>query len=277
MIIGYDRPKLTYTLTYASFSTDSSRLTNGRPASRTRLQITPDASNICVIEAVFDAPNISHGIAGFVGTDIPVGASVTCDFKRTGDASYGYMSQTGTVVQRRDGVRCLWIALTPGTSTSVIGVRFQIDVSSVPLVDGTGYIEIGELWSSPAIRHYAQNDYKRAVIENGSYANSISGQPFSTNRQQSHSHSFSLIPEEWAVSFGDQSKDLAYVRQAVSQHRPAVITPYVAAPYGGSIADNADVIAQNTAFGYFDNVGTEEYDKGCVVQFSGLKFIEPSA
>lgn len=273
MIIGYDRPAMTFSATSGSFVTDSGRLANGRPQSRARIQIQPDSSGTFVLTVNFGGSSVPAGISGLVGTDLPVGASVTADLIRTGDASYGYLSATTAVVERRDGVRACWFAYPEG-SDACYAMQLTIDVSGVETdSSGIGYIEIGEIWYSAALRHCAMTDYKVSDDSNSSYESSVSGQPFAVRRRQGHEHSFSLAPAYYDAMYADPTDDPAKVQQSITRHAPAVIVPYTAIPFTGG-SDSQAVVNHHAAFGFFGATGTMEYKDAPAITLAGLKFVE---
>ncbi|MDN5850659.1 MAG: hypothetical protein L0H63_13650 [Nitrococcus sp.] len=201
--------------------------------------------------ATFSGAQIVPRLAGIIGTSLPAGTSVTCSYIRTGDASYGYQSQTLSIVQRRDGVNVVWFALPEGVD-ACYGVRFTFDASALLTSSGL-LVEIGEIWVGPGSSLCITPDYSASNDSHSDIETSVNGQPFRVERQSSTLHKLKLAPSQFSDVFGDVTADIAFIRQACNEYRPCVVVPMTTEAYTGN-ADNSAIINHQAAFGYVRSI-----------------------
>lgn len=270
MIISYSRPRLTWTLDGATALTDLDRLTNGRATSACRLDGGGDSSGAITMTATFSGSQIVPRLAGIIGTSLPAGTSVTCSYIRTGDASYGYQSQTLSIVQRRDGVNVVWFALPEGVD-ACYGVRFTFDASALLTSSGL-LVDIGEVWVGPGSSLCITPDYTASNDSHSDLETSVNGQPFRVERQSSVLHKLKFAPAKFTEFFGDLTKDIAFIRQACNEYRPCAVVPIYSTPYQNE-APSDTIINQQAAFGYVRSIG--EVAANPAPLFSGnMDFVE---
>lgn len=268
MIISYSRPKLTWTLTGATFLTDYDRLTNGRATSATRIDV---ATGPVAMTATFSGSQIVPRLAGIVGTSLAVGASVTCEYIRTGDAGYGYQSQTLPVVQRRDGVRVVWFAL-PDAVDACYAVQFSFDATSQ--MDSSGLtLDFGEVWVGPGASLCITPDYSASTSSHSDLASSVNGQPFRVVRQSSVEHALRIGPATFAKVYGNPAADLAAIRQACSEYAPCAVVPMTREAYSRVAVDDPAIINRQAAFGYAKNIGAISANPAPMFSV-GMTFVE---
>ena len=253
MIISYSRPKLTWTLTGATALTDVARLTNGRATSACRIDCGGDSSGEVTMAATFGGSQIVPKLAGIIGTSLAAGTNVTCSYIRTGDAGYGYQSQTLPVIVRRDGVRVVWFAL-PDDVDACYGVQFSFDATAQ--IDSGGLIlDFGEIWVGPGASLCITPSYAAAAKTHSDLALSVNGQPFRVVRQTSTEHNLTLRPYGFDDVFGAPGTDIESIRQACSEYAPCAVVPMTREAFSGRGAMDSAIINRQAAFGYVQDIG----------------------
>jgi|GEM_PF-270643 len=185
MLLSYNRPPITWTLvgTGATWLTDASALTNGRPAAAARLQWLTDAqstASVLVLRGTW-ANGLAPRLVGLIGLTLPVGILVNLAFRRQSDAGYDYIpaSTQQRLVELPDGTRVAWFALADGLDP-VIGVEFRLtnDVGGMVAIAAGQAFEIGEAWIGPTVELPHESDWGRGVTDPTNLRRSKGGQLF---------------------------------------------------------------------------------------------------
>lgn len=261
MLISYNRPEpIVWTIvgTGAEFLTDPEALSNGRPSSGTRIQFvsgTQTSASVVSLRAAWpSADSIIVGLAGLVGTTLPVGLRVVCSVYFGGGWTYNAIE--GTVFLRADGVRCVWFYFPVNfLSVPVQGIQFSIynDVGGVvvPLAAEDPF-DIGEIWFGEASQYCIRPEYQSGKDDHSSFKQSIQGQPFPVKRRASSTSSVELTPLIYDAMWPDLGID--YIRSKLLGYAPAVVVPITSKPFTGTAIDPV-FVNRHAEFGYAKTVG----------------------
>ncbi|MGS1128463.1 hypothetical protein ACVCL3_15820 [Rhodanobacter sp. UC4437_H4] len=169
MLISYSRPDITWSLigTGATWLSDDAgaALTNGRPASVSRLQWLSGAqttASILTMRGVWGTA-FAPRVLALLGLTLPAGTLITLAFRRPADAGYTYQADVASqrVVQLPDGSRCAWFVLADGLDP-VIGVEYRLhnDVSGSASIAAGSAIDVGEAWVGPTVEVPHGSDWR---------------------------------------------------------------------------------------------------------------------
>lgn len=187
MLISYSRPAITWSLIGAGaawLSDDAgAALTNGRPASVSRLQWLSGAqttASILTLRGVWGSA-FAPRVLSLLGLTLPVGTLITLAFRRSADAGYTYQADIASqrIVQLPDGSRCAWFVLADGLDP-VIGVEFRIhnDVNGAAAIAADSTFDMGEAWVGPTVEIPHASDWKDIDNDPSVTRRSKGSQPF---------------------------------------------------------------------------------------------------
>lgn len=187
MLISYSRPAITWSLIGAGaawLSDDAgAALTNGRPASVSRLQWLSGAqttASILTLRGVWGSA-FAPRVLALLGLTLPVGTLITLAFRRSADAGYTYQADIASqrIVQLPDGSRCAWFVLADGLDP-VIGVEFRIhnDVNGAAAIAADSTFDMGEAWVAPTVEIPHASDWKDIDNDPSVTQRSKGSQPF---------------------------------------------------------------------------------------------------
>lgn len=267
MLLSYNRPEsIAWSLlgTGAAFLTSSSRLTNGRPNSPTRIQWlsgTQTTSSVLTLRCNITGDEQSIRMAGLVGTTLPVGTKVVC--KRLFSLSWTD-SQQQRVIERPDGVRVVWFYFDPLTYP-YRGFEFEIynDVNGSADILADSTFDIGEAWAGEASEWCIRPTYQSDREQFSKYKQSLGGQPFRVTRRSANVSQLEFTPLDYdsvfdAVQYTDdgavESAPIDYVRAQILGYSPCVVVPMTAKPFTGSAVD-LEYVNRHAEFGFAKTVG----------------------
>ena len=237
MLISYNRPSgIAWSLigTGAAWLTDADALTNGRPASASRVQWSAGALTLRGTWSTAFAPRV----VALLGLTLPVGTPISLAFRRTADAGYTYLADVyaQNVTQLPDGSRCVWVVLPSGLDP-VIGVEYRI-------ASGAGTIDIGEAWIGPTFEACARRTMQDHVIDPTVKRRSYGSQTFASQRLPYRSIQLELVPQRDAAI-----ADVRTLRGQVMQTKRVAIVPVETDLYGTALFGTAyqfDLAAMET-------------------------------
>lgn len=245
MLISYSRPAITWAIagTGASFITDSSALTNGRPADATRIQWLSGAqttASTVTLTGTLATP-ISARLAGFllpnIPTAIPDGVKVTVSGKLSGGAVAlnGNSTSTRTALLPNGAAASWWVF--PAATIDTIIVTIYNDRNGSTWATAGQYVDLGEIWVGKGadfqIANDLQVDNQGGLLQRQSHNNQawpLAVQPFRVA-------TVNLSPMTETVAIGPNAAqdDFQTVLNAISTAQSAVIVPaYLSRAYGPS-------------------------------------------
>ena len=211
MLISHSRPAIAWTLigTGAAWLTDADALTNGRPASASRVQWS---SGVLTLRGTWGSAIVPR-VVGLVGLTLDVGTVISLAFRRPADAGYTYLDDTyqQAVTQLADGSRCAWFVLPDGLDP-VIGVEYRVTT-------GSGIFDIGEAWIGAA-DDFQVTSMSEAIVDPTIARRSYGSQPFYAPRRAYRTAEIDILPlyDAKAVAYRD-------LRQTFTMDATVVIVP----------------------------------------------------
>lgn len=237
MLISYSRPAITWSLIGAGaawLSDDAgAALTNGRPASVSRLQWLSGAqttASILTLRGVWGSA-FAPRVLALLGLTLPVGTLITLAFRRSADAGYTYQADIASqrIVQLPDGSRCAWFVLADGLDP-VIGVEFRIhnDVNGAAAIAADSTFDMGEAWVGPTVEIPHEAGWARGVADPTQVRRSYGGQPFGRTRRSWRTLKLRFAPAASAEVNGDglaAGSDWEQVEAALLSGSPCAVLP----------------------------------------------------
>lgn len=237
MLISYSRPPITWSLigTGTTWLSDDAgaALTNGRPASVSRLQWLSGAqttASILTLRGVWGTA-FAPRVLALLGLTLPVGALVTLAFRRPADAGYTYQADVASqrVVQLPDGSRCAWFVLADGLDP-VIGVEYRLhnDVSGSASIAAGSAIDVGEAWVGPTVEVEHESGWARGLVDPTRVQRSYGGQAFGRARRSWRTLKVRLAPADVAEVNGAGlagGSDWEQIEAALLAGSPCAVVP----------------------------------------------------
>lgn len=174
MLISTNRPAITWgPPTGGTWLTDADALTNGRPASVSRIN---GAGGTVTLQGSWSNA-IAPRVVCLLGLTLPVGTVITLAFRRPADAGYTYLADVPSqpVVRLADGSRAAWFALASGLDP-VIGIEYRMQATTA------GPIDIGEAWVGSSDTYCLQHTMQDKVVDPSVRRRSYGSQPFVSPR-----------------------------------------------------------------------------------------------
>lgn len=208
-------------------------LTNGRPASASRIQWlsgTQTTSSELILRATWGSA-ITPRILALLGLTLPAGTLIQITLRRPADAGYTYKADTYSqrVVQLPDGSRCAWFVLDDGLDP-VIGAGFIIvnDVNGSASIAASSSFDAGEVWVGSGVDIPQQRGWSRGIKDPSVIRRSRGSQLFSTDLRAWRRLTVRFAPTSNADVAGqglDNSTDWELIQAALHGAAPCVVIP----------------------------------------------------
>ena len=250
MLISTNRPAITWSLpTGGTWLTDADALTNGRPASVSRLTWLSGAqttASVLTLRGSWGTALVPRVLC-LLGLTLPVGTLITLAFRRAADADYTYLADgpSQRVVQLPDGSRCAWFVLAAGLDP-VIGVEYRLhnDVDEVATIAASSIFDIGEAWVGSSNTYCLQHTMQDKVVDPSVRRRSYGSQPFASPRLPYRALTLDFAPIKDAVI-----SNIRTLRGTITQGASIAVVPvedylHDTACFGE--ADSLDLVALPT-------------------------------
>lgn len=212
MLISTNRPAITWSLpTGGTWLTDADAMTNGRPASVSR--ISGSGGTLTLRGSWSNA--IAPRVVCLLGLTLPTGTVIKLAFRRPADDGYTYLADvyTQVVVELEDGSRAAWFALAAGLDP-VIGVEYRAQGTAA------GTIDIGEAWVGSSDTYELQRTMKDKVIDPSVRRRSYGSQPFTSQRRP-----YRAITLDFAPLLDTEIGNIRALRGDVTQGASIAVVP----------------------------------------------------
>lgn len=235
MRVSYNRPTgITWAIagTGASFITDATALTNGRPADATRIQWlstgSPSITDTVTLTATLNT-TIKAGCAALllpnIATAIPTGVKITFSGKLSGGAVVlGGDAITNRTVTLPNGATAIF-AVFPAVNIDKLIITIYNDQNGSTWATASEYVDLGEVWVGSVADFDVANDleiqYQGGLLQRQSHNN----QQWPLMVQPYRSVPVNVVPMEESVAIGPNSyqDDFETVAYALSTQATSVI------------------------------------------------------
>ena len=236
MLISTNRPAITWSLpTGGTWLTDADALTNGRPASVSRL--SGPGGTVTLRGSWSNA--IAPRVVCLLGLTLPAGTVIKLAFRRPADADYTYLADVPSqpVMQLADGSRAAWFVLGVGLDP-VIGMEYRMQATTA------GPIDIGEAWVGSSNTYCLQHTMQDKVVDPSVRRRSYGSQPFASPRLPYRALTLDFAPIKDAVI-----SNIRTLRGTITQGASIAVVPvedylHDTACFGE--ADSLDLVALPT-------------------------------
>lgn len=188
MILTYNHPTPTYTVTGGSLVTDASIMSDRKVSTITRISWplgVQTISTTCSVIASFEEQPIRA--VAILNSSLPVGLKVELYGKRVGDTDYSYNlgadSLTQKLVKRIEGgTGAVWVL--PVTNDKLIGIKivYYNDVNGVTYLNASDTFDTGQCIFSDGIEFLIQTDWTLGNKVTSLSKRSLGSQPSRVSR-----------------------------------------------------------------------------------------------
>lgn len=235
MLIGYDRPAMTWSLSGGDASVVGDwTLGNGQPRDVTRIQWDSGAqttATVVYLTGSFAAASVVR-VGAVLGIALDAGLKVTIKGKRPVDGGYTYdlggNSQSQRTVRMADGSVGIWWVFDDGLD-AVDSVQLAIynDFDGVVGIDASAYVDLGEAWVSPAQDVPAEKGWRQGTQFDDYSQQSLGHQPWPLRFANGRALRVTLARQRWDEVYGTPASgiNLATLGQRIAQGKTSVAIP----------------------------------------------------
>ena len=256
---SYNRPDMTWAIASSSsdadFVTDSSALTNGRPADATRVQAgttsSPSLTDTIILTATFGNA-IKCGCAALlmpnIATALPAGVKVTFAGELLGsDVALNGNSTTQRTYALPNGapaVHCVF----PAVQIDTLIITIYNDKSGATWITSDAYFDLGEVWAGECADFAVANDIDADLMGGLLQRKSHNNQAWPLAVQAYRSITVNLVPMTETVAIGPNpaQDDFQTVANALSGSSATVLIPFYLDRESGAFGKPPPVIDSTT-------------------------------
>jgi hypothetical protein len=291
MLIAHSQPSpITWTAGSGgeAFQTDTTGLSDGKPARVTRLswisQTGISIGDYAALRANWDVATTLR-VGALLGlVDVAAGVKVEIRGEVAGApgvyATLGGNALTQLVIEFPDGTfGCWWVFAESSTQYTGIEIRIYNDLDGNTWATDDTTVDIGEVLIAPAAEFAARplmtDQFDDSSIINFTIGLQIEKVERSTRRRLM----LEVTPQTTDVAYGDGQTALVRLRSKLSRGAIAALVPLLRAPAQGSdAAIDYDLIQTTAIYGTATRLGTIEYVPGSVGRWTfSMDFTETPA